>query len=96
MPTNRYFFSNILFAKNIIITNVLDYLERQLAFLAEYDVESRAAALNIRTDEEVHREWGENNGKQTFIYQRSWLCSMANGVSCTAVRQAINHVTMAR
>jgi 3-demethoxyubiquinol 3-hydroxylase len=50
-------------------TTVLDHLEWQLAFLEQHDLEAHAAVLSIVADEESHQQFGQDNGRNSFLYK---------------------------
>lgn len=50
-------------------TTVLHHLEWQLEFLSQHDPEAHAAVLSIVADEESHQQFGQNNGRNSFLYK---------------------------
>jgi 3-demethoxyubiquinol 3-hydroxylase len=54
---------------NSIETTVLHHLDWQLAFLEEHDTEAYEAVLSIKSDEEAHQEFGQNNGSASLLYR---------------------------
>jgi ubiquinone biosynthesis monooxygenase Coq7 len=54
---------------NSIETTVLHHLQWQLSFLKEHDEEAHDAVLSIKSDEEAHQAFGQNNGSESIGYR---------------------------
>ena len=54
---------------NSIEKTVLHHLEWQLEFLSRNDAEAYDAVHSIKAEEEEHKELGENNGVNSFVYK---------------------------
>ena len=50
-------------------TTVLHHLEWQLEFLGGNDREAHSAVSSIVADEESHQQFGQNNGRNSFLYK---------------------------